>query len=382
MQSFDLILTSAGKSTRFNSNEIQYRKKECCLINKKSVLSLALTPFLSFACLKNVVITYPAGYEEEIRSALSSLEIPENVSLYFVEGGKNRTQSVRNAALFLLSKNTTSSFIAVHDGARPFVKRELIEKILENAERYSSSVPAVSITDAVKRVDDKGFITESLDKNTLIRVQTPQIFEREKFLSLYSSFDDDASYQDDAEPFVINGGRCHITEGDEENRKITYMSDIQDKEIRIGFGNDIHRLEEGRKLYLGGIVLPHTKGEVAHSDGDVLIHALIDALLGASAMGDIGHFFPPEDNKWKDSDSRTLLSIILGRVNKEIINIDSTITLEGFKLAPYITKIRESLCSLLSIDTSRINVKAKTNEGLDSLGHGDAIKAEVVVLLK
>lgn len=382
MQSFDLILTSAGKSTRFNSEKIQYRKKECCLINSKSVLSLALTPFLSFTCLENVVITYPAGYEEEIRAALSGLKIPGNVSLYFVEGGKNRTQSVRNAALFLLSQNTSSSLIAVHDGARPFVKRELIEKILENAEHYSSSVPAVSITDAVKRVDDRGFITESLDKNTLIRVQTPQIFEREKFLSLYSSLDDDASYQDDAEPFVLNGGSCHVTEGDEGNRKITYMSDILDKEIRIGFGNDIHRLEEGRKLYLGGIVLPHTKGEVAHSDGDVLIHALIDALLGASAMGDIGHFFPPEDNKWKDSDSRALLSIILGRINKEIINIDSTITLEGFKLAPYITKIRESLCSLLSIDISRINVKAKTNEGLDSLGHGDAIKAEVVVLLK
>lgn len=376
-----MILTSAGRSTRFNTSGEMHIKKECSLINSKSVLSLALSPFLTFDSLKNVVVTYPAGEEAEIRNALSGLEIRSGINIYFIEGGKNRTQSIRNAALFLIISNTTSSFIAVHDGARPFVKRELIERIMMNAEKYSASVPALALTDAVKRVDGS-FITSSIDRSSLRRVQTPQIFERGRFLSLYSSMDENASYQDDAEPYVLNGGICSITEGDEENRKITFKKDVERNEMRVGFGNDIHRLEEGRKFYLGGIVLPYTKGEVAHSDGDVLIHALIDALLGAYAEGDIGHFFPPEDKKWKDSDSRELLKIVLDRVKPEIINIDSTITLEGFKLAPYILQIRESLSSLLSLDIDRISVKAKTNEGLDGLGRGEGVKAEVVVLVK
>ena len=151
--------------------------------------------------------------------------------------------------------------------------------------------------------------------------------------------------------------------------------------MRIGFGNDIHRLEEGRKLFLGGINLPYEKGCVAHSDGDVLIHALIDSILGALALGDIGTFFPPEDNKYKDIDSKLLLGYILEKAKPEFINIDATITLEGFKLKPYILEIRESISKLCSIEISQVSVKAKTNEGLDSLGSKEAIKAEVVVLL-
>ena len=151
--------------------------------------------------------------------------------------------------------------------------------------------------------------------------------------------------------------------------------------MRIGFGNDIHRLEKGRKLYIGGVLLDYTKGEVAHSDGDVLIHAVIDAILGAKAMGDIGTYFPPEEKKWKDADSKELLKAILDKTNPSIINIDATITLEGFKLNPHILDIRRSLAELLSTSIDKVSIKAKTNEGLDALGKGDAIKAEVVVLL-
>lgn len=151
--------------------------------------------------------------------------------------------------------------------------------------------------------------------------------------------------------------------------------------MRVGFGNDIHRLEEGRKLFVGGILLPHTKGAVAHSDGDVLIHALIDAILGALSKGDIGTFFPPEDKKYKDIDSKLLLGEILKITNPEFVNIDAVITLEGFKLLPYKNQIRESIAELCKIDVDRVSVKAKTNEGLDALGKGEAIKAEVILLL-
>lgn len=151
--------------------------------------------------------------------------------------------------------------------------------------------------------------------------------------------------------------------------------------MRVGFGNDIHRLEEGRKLFVGGVLLPHTKGAVAHSDGDVLIHALIDAILGALSKGDIGTFFPPEDKKYKDIDSKLLLGEILKITNPEFVNIDAVITLEGFKLLPYKNQIRESIAELCKIDVDRVSVKAKTNEGLDALGQGEAIKAEVILLL-
>lgn len=150
--------------------------------------------------------------------------------------------------------------------------------------------------------------------------------------------------------------------------------------MRVGFGNDIHVLEEGRDFVLGGVKLPYHLGEKAHSDGDVLIHGLIDAILGAYALSDIGHFFPPEDNRWKDAKSTDLLSIILEKVNPKIINIDCVITVESFKLAPYIPQIRENLAHLLKLPIDRISVKAKTNEGLDSLGRDKAVKAEVVIL--
>lgn len=151
--------------------------------------------------------------------------------------------------------------------------------------------------------------------------------------------------------------------------------------MRIGFGNDIHRLQDGKPLYIGGLPIPCNKGAVAHSDGDVLIHALIDAILGAYALGDIGTYFPPEDANYKDVDSRSLLEYVLENTNPKFINIDATITLEGFKLLPYIQKIRKYLAGLLGIDIGSISIKAKTNEGLGALGKGDAIKAEVVILV-
>ncbi len=151
--------------------------------------------------------------------------------------------------------------------------------------------------------------------------------------------------------------------------------------MRIGFGNDIHRLVTGRPLVIGGVTIPSDKGEEAHSDGDVLIHAIIDSILGAKALGDIGALFPPSDAKWKDADSRELLKAVLELSKPDIINIDATITLERPKLRGYIEEIRKELSKLLDIDISQVSIKAKTNEGLGDIGSGNAIKAECVILL-
>ena len=382
LQAFDLIITAAGSSTRFNNGSNSTVKKECSLIEGKSVLMRALLPFLDIPLLRNIVITYPEGKMSEISRALSSLSLPDDTLLHFVKGGKSRTQSVRNAVLYLSTlEDDDAALVAIHDGARPFVTEGLIRRLLSDAEREGASAPCLSLTDAVKRTDGT-FVTSSVDRNTLRRVQTPQVFTKKNLIKVYSEMTGEDSFQDDVEPYADAGNRVFLTEGDEKNIKITYRSDLEKNEMRIGYGNDIHRLVEGRKLYIGGVCLPHTKGEEAHSDGDVLIHAVIDAILGAYALGDIGHFFPPEEEKWKDADSRTLLRMILDKVNPIIINLDSTITLEGFRLAPYILSIRESLSSLLGIEADKVSVKAKTNEGLDTLGEGRAVRAEAVILVR
>ena len=382
LQAFDLIITAAGSSTRFNNGSNSTVKKECSLIEGKSVLMHALLSFLDIPLLRNIVITYPEGKMSEISRALSSLSLPDDTLLHFVKGGKSRTQSVRNAVLYLSTlEDDDAALVAIHDGARPFVTEGLIRRLLSDAEREGASAPCLSLTDAVKRTDGT-FVTSSVDRNTLRRVQTPQVFTKKNLIKVYSEMTGEDSFQDDVEPYADAGNRVFLTEGDEKNIKITYRSDLEKNEMRIGYGNDIHRLVEGRKLYIGGVCLPHTKGEEAHSDGDVLIHAVIDAILGAYALGDIGHFFPPEEEKWKDADSRTLLRMILDKVNPIIINLDSTITLEGFRLAPYILSIRESLSSLLGIEADKVSVKAKTNEGLDALGEGRAVRAEAVILVR
>lgn len=152
--------------------------------------------------------------------------------------------------------------------------------------------------------------------------------------------------------------------------------------MRIGIGNDIHRLIEGRPLILGGVEIPYSKGEEAHSDGDVLVHAIIDAILGACAKGDIGALFPPSDERYKDADSLKLLKQAVEYTGAKIINIDSSITLEEPKLRPYITTMRERIAEVLSIDIDRVSIKAKTNEGLDEIGKGNAVNAIAVVLVE
>ena len=373
---FALILTAGGQSTRFGGG-----KKEYIEIEGETIIRRSLRPFLSLPYLKRVVVTYPKGQREEMVRALG--KVSNHIPLSLVEGGETRTLSVKNG-VSCLSCSSDYSLIAIHDGARPFVSVATIERCLSAAEVTGGAVPSLKFPDAVKRCSAEGDIIESLDRNGLLRVQTPQVFSRDTLISAYASLSESESYDDDASLFLSRGGRVKAVEGNEENIKITWKSDLRKKEgeMRIGFGNDIHRLVENRPLMMGGIALPHTKGEEAPSDGDVLLHALIDALLGAAAKGDIGCLFPPEDKKWKDRDSKELLATVLSILEIEIINIDAVITLEGFRLKPYTAAIRESLSTLLSLPVDRISVKAKTNEGLDSLGKGEAVKAEVVVLVK
>jgi 2-C-methyl-D-erythritol 4-phosphate cytidylyltransferase / 2-C-methyl-D-erythritol 2,4-cyclodiphosphate synthase len=261
--------------------------------------------------------------------------------------------------------------------------------------------------DTIKRAGSGGLVAEHLRREALFAAQTPQGFRFGPLLAAHLEADRQAKAvdepgstepgwrepswhepTDDAELYARSGGAVAIVEGSVDNRKVTYPSDLSKQEaamLRIGQGYDIHRLVPGRPLMLGGIAIPFELGEDGHSDGDALVHAVIDALFGALGLGDIGTHFPPSDPRWKGAASLDLLELSLDLVRRgggRLVNLDSTVTLERPKLAPHIQAIRESLAWALGIDPALVSVKAKTKEGVDATGEGRAVEANAVCLVE
>lgn len=241
---FALVLTAAGSSTRFSKNQKEAVKKEYLKINGHTVLSSALRPFYRVPGLSAVVVTSPPGSEDETVVALEDLADISAIPLIITEGGMTRKQSVENALNELRHLEIPFDYIAIHDGARPFVSERLIISTLAAATVSGGAVPALRITDAVKRIGNDGLISESIDRSSLITVQTPQIFRKEEILCAYDRFPGfDAD--DDAALFIKAGFRCTISRGDPENRKITFSSDIPDAEAQAD--EYIRERDEGRK---------------------------------------------------------------------------------------------------------------------------------------
>lgn len=394
-----LVITAAGSSSRMGTGS----KKEYISLQGGTVLSTAASVFLNTAHFDAVVVTVPSGGEEDARNALFAdgkiKELLDGTKLLFTQGGATRQQSVYNG-LECLSKNfcdiKEDAVVLVHDAARPFVTAKIVTDTINAAREYGASVPAVSVVDTQKEICADGTINRHLVRSELKAVQTPQGFLLKPLIECHKKarlapkeFTDDTEIWD-CFPEITGGKKVHIVEGDVCNKKITYREDLADlregalMNIRTGFGTDLHRLVEGRKFVLGGIVIPSAKGEEAHSDGDVLLHAIADSLLGASGLGDIGTYFPPEDPQWKDADSKTLLKKIWADVKKEgwsLQNLDCVLEFEQPKFIPYRKAVIESIASVLEVEPSRIFVKAKTNEKLDAVGRGEAVKAYCSCLL-
>lgn len=230
---FALVVTAAGSSERFNSGKTTRVKKEYLKVGEHTVIYSAVAPFLSFPSLRTIVITIPKGQEEAMREALGTLLEKTTVPCLFIEGGNSRTQSVRNAILALDSGKAPFDYIAIHDGARPFVTEEIIREALKGAEAYGGAAPGLVVSDAVKRINQEGLVEENLDRSGMVRVQTPQIFERSAITRMYKEAKEGAILPDDIELYTSNGGRCLITKGSEENRKITFLDDIPEAEAQI-----------------------------------------------------------------------------------------------------------------------------------------------------
>ena len=283
-------------------------------------------------------------------------------------GGATRTASARNA--FSLSEN--ADIIMIHDGARPFVSRSLIARVIEAAAGHGGAIPALPVTDTVKFIDPKGFSAGTPDRAALRRVQTPQAFRRDIYAEMMLS---GKEATDDAGLAELLGYKVMLVEGDQQNIKITTPDDLpkEEKMLRIGHGYDVHRLAENRELIIGGVHIPYELGLLGHSDADVLVHAIMDAMLGALALGDIGKHFPDTDERWRGADSIELLKQVNAMLRERgfaVSNLDCTITAEKPKLAKYITEMRTNIAAALGIPPDAVSVKATTEEGLGLAGAG------------
>ncbi|MFD1913430.1 bifunctional 2-C-methyl-D-erythritol 4-phosphate cytidylyltransferase/2-C-methyl-D-erythritol 2,4-cyclodiphosphate synthase [Halodurantibacterium flavum] len=313
-----------------------------------------------------------------------------HVDLRLVEGGASRTESVRNALEAL--SDAPPRQVLIHDGARPGVTVALVERVLAALEQSPAAAPALAVTDALWR-GEGGRVTGTQDREGLWRAQTPQGFDFAAILAAHRAYRGDAA--DDVAVARAAGLDVAIVQGDEDNLKITLPGDFaraarllperaMSMDIRLGNGFDVHRFGPGDHVWLCGVKVPHGRGLQGHSDADVGMHALTDAIYGALAEGDIGRHFPPSDPQWKGAESHIFLShaATLARSRGfRIGNADVTLICERPKITPHAEAMRTTLSTILSVGTDRISVKATTSEQLGFTGREEGIAAIATVTL-
>ena len=316
----------------------------------------------------------------DTRPAAESLTCPVPVTL--CDGGSNRGASVLNA--LQAAHGQKGDIAVIHDAARCFQSPEAVRAAIASAREHGSGIASLPMADSVFETDTQ----KPLDRSKLVRTQTPQAFRFEEILSAYKQAGDQNA-TDDAALYARFVGPLTFTPGSERGRKLTAMEDwawAQSlcRRPRTGTGFDTHVLGEGRKLILGGVEIPFEKGLIAHSDGDVLLHALMDALLGAASLGDIGHLFPDKDPQYENISSRILLREVAHRLKEEgftVVHVDVTVIAQRPKLAPYFPQAIQNIADDLGIRPDQVSLKATTTEGMNDEGRGLCISAQATANL-
>ena len=365
------IIVAAGSGSRAGVDKVWEK------VQGETVLLKSARPFFSSPAIDEVVIVVRA---ERVQDAVDLFSSYEKFSAVLV-GGETRSESVRNALWFVGTHyGKEDVVVAIHDGARPFVKEELILRCMECAAEMGSAVPALPCTDSMRRLVEGG--NRAVDRAEFVTVQTPQCFA---FPAISEAYESDADATDDATIYEKKFGSVSLVSGDPENKKITYLSDIYEHNSRrVGVGFDVHELVPGRRLILGGEVIPHEKGLLGHSDADVLTHAVMDALLTAADLPDIGHFFPPDDPKYEGADSLKLLAVAYAAVREKgfrVENVSATVMAERPKLALYLPQMEQNIASVLGVEKARVRFAATTTEKLGIIGEEKGMAAEAVALL-
>jgi len=306
-------------------------------------------------------------------------------------GGATRQATVRNALAHLPDG---VRFVAVHDAARPLVSPALLERLVATAVQYGTAIPALPVQDTLKRSEDGRTVQATVPREGLYRVQTPQVSRADWLINAHRRAAEEGFEQatDDAQLLERAGYPVYLVDGDPRNLKLTTPDDLHLLRLHIGegaltrtgIGYDIHQLTEGRTLMLGGVAIEYPYGLQGHSDADVVLHAICDALLGAAALGDIGQHFPNSDPRWKDAPSLTLLQqvcTLLTQHGWQPLHVDAMALAEAPKLAPYIPEMRARIAHALGILPEQVSIKATTNEGMDAVGARRAIACYAVATI-
>lgn len=379
------LITACGRGTRFASDGTpkQYMQLAGVPLLRHSILA-----FLNHRKVDDVIcVVHPQDvklYEE----AVMGLDL-----LNPVFGGDTRQASIRMGLEALEQYNPTK--VLIHDGVRPFISKRIINGVIEKLETHPAVIPAIIVEDTIKKCDD-GKIEWTLERENLWRAQTPQGFIYSDILNSHIAFKD-LHFTDDSALNEYAGIPVAIIPGSQNNFKITNQEDYEraqrmaglliknvKEENRCGIGFDVHKfsddkVDENNVIHLCGVKVPFNKKILAHSDGDVAIHALMDAILGAIGCGDIGEHFPPNDDKWRGVDSREMLRIVDSLLKKKggkILNLDLIIICENPKISQYKKAMRAEIASVLNIEESRVNIKATTTEKLGFTGRGEGIASQ------
>ena len=354
------------------------------------ILVHTVRAFVDHPLIDRLLVVVPAGFIDETRLLFERYKLNNN-NLTILEGGRRRQDSVR-AGLQRLDDDT--ALVMVHDGARPLISREVIDRCYQGALEYGACIAAIPVKDTIKRGDGDGRISATIDRSSLFQAQTPQAARKELLERAYAQ-NGETDATDEASLLQHAAIAVHLIEGAETNIKITRPEDLVLAEkilnreevppiMRIGHGYDAHRFAENRPLVLGGITVPHSHGLAGHSDADVLTHALCDALLGALGLGDIGQHFPDTEAKFAGISSLTLLEQVIGLMAEQgyfIVNADITIICQSPRLAPYLDQMRELLSRTCRMAASALNIKATTTEKMGFTGRKEGIGCHAVVLL-
>ncbi|HHY18463.1 MAG TPA: 2-C-methyl-D-erythritol 2,4-cyclodiphosphate synthase [Firmicutes bacterium] len=367
------IILAAGQSRRLGLG----KNKILLSLQGKPLLFYSLTTFLEIDEIDSVVVVAHQDELEEIRAL--SLEIETDKEILVCTGGKSRQESVYQGLLAL--KNHNIDKVLVHDGARPFISADVIYRVIEKIQPDVAVLCAVKVVDSLREVDEERNVVSTVDREKIYAVQTPQGFIYKELFEKHQEATD-ISLTDDAQLF----SKQIIVLGDYRNQKVTTIEDWEmikamTKSVRVGNGFDVHPFAKDRELILGGVNIPFEKGLLGHSDADVLVHAIIDALLGSLALGDIGSHFPDTDKKYRDISSRKLLRQVKTLIDQKsaiIENIDATILAEVPKIGPYKEEMRENIALDLDISKEQINIKATTTEKLGFVGRKEGIAVMVV----
>jgi 2-C-methyl-D-erythritol 4-phosphate cytidylyltransferase/2-C-methyl-D-erythritol 2,4-cyclodiphosphate synthase len=371
---FAAIVVAAGQGLRAG----QPVPKQFALWRGKPVVRHSVEALL--ACGADpVVVAIPEGADAVAAEALVGLGGVE-----LVKGGDTRQQSVVNALEMLAL--AAPAHVLIHDAARPDLPAAVVERLVAALADAPGAVPVLPVVDSLLTAS-ANTMGGPADRDSLRRVQTPQAFRFDQILAAHRAWQGDANAGDDAQVLHAAGGTVALVEGDARLAKLTFAQDFATASpaVRVGMGYDVHRLALGEELWLGGILIPYDKGLAGHSDADVALHAIVDAILGALGEGDIGTHFPPSDARWKGAASALFIehaAQLVREASYAIAHIDCTLICEAPKIGPHRTAMRARIAELLGVARSAVSIKATTTEGLGFTGRGEGIAAQAVATLQ